>query len=114
MTSRVAMLTLPILFTGMVMFMGNPAFDRLKKFGDATFIPGHVQPEPLADFDLFTRQYLDLLFSHMSKMANEGVGQEDAIDSLDQSRASSLANFDDLTGRNANRAYLERKAAVFE
>jgi glyoxylase-like metal-dependent hydrolase (beta-lactamase superfamily II) len=90
------------------------AFDRLKQFGNATFIPGHGQPGKLSDFDFPTRQYLDLLFSHMSKMVDEGVGLQDAIDSLDQSRFSKLANFDELAGRNASRAYLEREAAAFE
>jgi len=90
------------------------AFDRLKQFGNATFIPGHGQPGKLSDFDFPTRQYLDLLFSHMSKAVDEGTGLQDAIDSLDQSRFSKLANFDDLAGRNASRAYLEREAAAFE
>jgi len=90
------------------------AFDRLKQFGNATFIPGHGKPGPLTDFDFPTRQYLDLLFTHMNKMVDEGVGLQDAIDSLDQSRFSKLANFDDLAGRNASRTYLEREAAAFE
>jgi len=90
------------------------AFDRLIPFGDATFIPGHGQPGKLADFDFPTRQYLDLLFNHMNKAVDEGMGLQDAIDSLDQSRFSKLANFDDLAGRNASRAYLEREAAAFE
>jgi len=90
------------------------AFDRLKQFGSATFIPGHGQPGKLSDFDFPTRQYLDLLFTHMSKAVDEGIGLQDAIDSLDQSRFSKLANFGDLAGRNANRAYLEQEAAAFE
>lgn len=90
------------------------AFDRLKSFGSVTFIPGHGKPGPLADFDFPTRQYLELLFSQMSKMVADGVGLQDAIDNVDQSRFSNLANFKLLAGPNASRAYLEREAASFE
>lgn len=90
------------------------AFDRLKQFGDVTFVPGHGQPGPLKDFDFPTRQYLEMLYSHMQKAVEDGVDIQEAIDSLDQSRFSELANFKDLAGRNASRAYLEQEAAAFE
>lgn len=90
------------------------AFDKLKQFGNSTFIPGHGQPGPLSDFELPTRQYLSLLFNHMNKMVDEGVDIQDAIDQLDQSRFSKLANFEQLAGRNASWVYLEREAAAFE
>jgi len=90
------------------------AFDRLKQFGDVTFVPGHGQPGPLKDFDFPTREYLELLYSHMQKAVENGVDIQEAIDSLDQSRFSKLANFEDLAGRNASRAYLEQEAAAFE
>ena len=90
------------------------AFARLKQFGDMTFIPGHGQPGPLKNFDFPTRQYLELLHSHMQKMVEDGVDIQDAINSLDQSRFSQLANFKDLAGRNASRAYLEQEAAAFK
>jgi len=89
-------------------------FDAFRRYGDATFIPGHGRPGPLKSFDFPTRQYLDLLLTHMDKMVEEGVEAQDAIDSLDQSRFSKLANFDLLAGRNASWAYLEREAAAFE
>ena len=89
-------------------------FDAFKQYGDATFIPGHGQPGPLKSFDFPTRQYLDLLLTHMDKMVDEGIEAQDAIDSLDQSRFSKLDNFDLLAGRNASWAYLEREAASFE
>jgi len=38
----------------------------------------------------------------------------DAIDKLDQSTFSRLVNFEELAGRNASWAYLEREAAAFE
>lgn len=90
------------------------AFDKLKQFGNATFIPGHGQPGPLSKFEFPTRQYLSLLLKHMNKMVDEGVDVQDAIEQLDQSRFSKLANFEQLAGRNASWAYLEREAAAFE
>ena len=90
------------------------AFERLKQFGNMTFIPGHGQPGLLADFDFPTRQYLNLLYSHMKKMVDDGIDIQEAINSLDQSRFSSLANFEQLAGRNASRAYLELEKAAFK
>ncbi|MBL1277872.1 MAG: MBL fold metallo-hydrolase [Ectothiorhodospiraceae bacterium] len=90
------------------------AFDQLKSFGDATFIPGHGQPGPLKSFDFSTRQYLALLLNHMNKMVGEGIDVQDAINNLDQSPFSKLENFKELSGRNASWAYLEREAASFE
>ena len=89
-------------------------FEKLKTFGKVTFIPGHGQPGPLKDFDFSTRQYLNLLFTHMNKMVDEGIDVQDAINKLDQSKFSKLANFEELSGRNASWAYLEREQAAFE
>jgi len=90
------------------------AFDRLKQFGAVTFIPGHGQAGPLADFDFSTRQYLDLLYNHMKQMVDEGADIQDAIQRLDQSRFSKLANFDLLAGPNASWTYLELEAEAFK
>ena len=89
-------------------------YEKLKTFGDVTFIPGHGHPGPLSDFDFSTHQYLNLLFTHMNKMVDEGVDVQDAINQLDQSKFSKLANFEELAGRNASWTYLEREAASFE
>lgn len=90
------------------------AFEKLKAFGDATFIPGHGQPGPLKIFDFSTRQYLSLLFNHMNEMVDEGVDVQDAINKLNSSEFSKLANFEQLSGPNASWTYLEREAASFE
>ena len=90
------------------------AFDRLKQFDDALFVPGHGQPAKLDAFEFPTHQYLNLLYEHMKKMVDEGVDIQDAINQLDQSRFSKLAHFDDLAGRNASWTYLELEAASFE
>ena len=54
-------------------------YDKLKQYGNATFIPGHGKPGPLSSFDFTTRQYLSLLLNHMNKMVEEGVDVQDAI-----------------------------------
>ena len=89
-------------------------YEKLKAYGNVTFIPGHGHPGPLKDFDFSTRQYLSLLFTHMNNMVDEGVDVQDAINQLDQSKFSRLANFEELAGRNASWTYLEREAASFE
>ena len=88
-------------------------FDALKQFKDALFIPGHGNPAPLSDFKFSTREYLALLDQHMTKMVEDIVDIQEAIDRLDQSLFSKLANFDDLAGRNASRAYLEAEQRSF-
>ncbi|HEY5601619.1 MAG TPA: MBL fold metallo-hydrolase [Gammaproteobacteria bacterium] len=90
------------------------AYDRLQQFGDAMFVPGHGQPGKLSTFDFSTRQYLALLLNHMNKMVEEGVDAQDAINRLDQSQFSKLANYEELAGRNASWTYLQREAASFE
>lgn len=90
------------------------AFDRLKRFGDATFIPGHGKPGKLADFVFPTRDYLALLNTHMAQALENGVDLQTAIDTLDQSRFAKLANFEELAGRNASWTYLEKEADFFK
>ena len=89
-------------------------FAYLRKFGDATFIPGHGKPAKLAEFEKSTLAYLSLLDEHMSEMVANGVDMQDAIIRLDQSAFSYLDNYDELAGRNANRAYQEAERAAFE
>ena len=88
-------------------------FDALKTFGKATFIPGHGKPAKLDAFKFPTRDYLVLLNDYMAKKVEEGVGMDDAIKGLDQSRYAKLPNFDELAGRNASWVYLEREAESF-
>lgn len=89
-------------------------FDALKTFGDATFIPGHGVPGKLAAFVRPTRDYLVLLDTHMSKAVEDGTPLQEAIEGLDQSAFADLANYQELAGRNANIAYLEREAEAFK
>ena len=89
-------------------------FEGLRRFGDATFIPGHGRPGKLEAFEFSTRDHLVLLRDHMKKMAEEGTGMLEAIDRLDQSRFASLANYADLARRNANIAFQEAEAESFK
>ena len=89
-------------------------YNYLKRFKGVTFIPGHGQPGSLATFQKSTFDYLVMLDKHMTKMLDDGVDMQDAIRKLDQSAFSGLANFNDLAGRNANRAYQEAERAAFE
>lgn len=89
-------------------------FNYLKRFKNATFLPGHGKPDKLAVFEKTTYAYLELLDAHMTKMLEEGVDMQDAINRLDQSAFSYLENYQDLAGRNANRAYQEVERAAFE
>lgn len=89
-------------------------YNKLKKYGDAIFIPGHGQPARLSAFDFSTLSYLQLLHSHMKKSVADGLDSQDAIKSLDQTKYSKMALYDQLAGRNASWAYLEAEAASFE
>ena len=89
-------------------------FDYLKKFKDATFIPGHGEPAALSVFEKTTRNYLVMLENHMKRMVDDGVDMQDAINRLDQSAYSHMHDFKMLAGRNANLAYQEYERASFE
>jgi glyoxylase-like metal-dependent hydrolase (beta-lactamase superfamily II) len=89
------------------------AFDGLARFGDATFVPGHGRPGKLEAFRFSTRDYLVMLRDHMKKMVDGNIGVTSAIDRLDQSRFSGLANFAELARRNASIAYQEAEVESF-
>lgn len=117
-----------VVFTGDVLYGGRllgvlpvsrtggwiEAFEGLKRFGDARFVPGHGEVGPLTAFEHPTHAYLTALKSHMDAAVDEGTGLQDAIERLDQSPWEHLADFAALSGRNAHQTYLEREAAAFE
>jgi len=86
----------------------------LKRFKNATFVPGHGKPAKLSVFEKPTYKYLSLLDAHMSKMVDAGIDIQDAIRRLDQSEFSYLVNYKELAGRNAHSAYLEAELAAFD
>lgn len=89
------------------------AYDELKSFGDAIFVPGHGKPAKLKSFEMPTRGYLVMLDEHMKKMLHAGVPLQEAVARLDQKAFSKLENFDELAGRNANFAFLEQEKDFF-
>ena len=90
------------------------SFNELKKYGKVKFVPGHGQPGPLKSFEFSTLNYLTLLNTHMTKSIDADMEAQDAINTLNQSAYSKLANYDLLFGRNASWAYLEAEKAAFE
>jgi len=117
-----------VVFTGDVLYGGRllavlpvsrvdrwiAAFDGLRAFDAALFVPGHGKPGQLAAFEHSTYDYLTTLRTHMDDAVDQGMDLQEAIDSLDQSPWQALENFDALAGRNAHQTYLEREAAAFE
>ncbi|MBL3600592.1 MAG: MBL fold metallo-hydrolase [gamma proteobacterium endosymbiont of Lamellibrachia anaximandri] len=117
-----------VVFTGDVLYRGRllsilsdsrvqgwiNAFERLRQFGVALFIPGHGEPGPLSAFEHSTHEYLTALKQHMDHAVDEDIDLQDAIGSFDQSGWKELADFKALSGRNAHQAYLQSEAAAFE
>lgn len=89
------------------------AFDALRSRDLAVVVPGHGQPGPLADFEHPTRDYLARLKHHMDEAVRKGIDIESAKASFDASSWKSLANFNELNGRNAYQAYQESEAEGF-
>ena len=89
-------------------------FDKLRGFGKVTFVPGHGKPAPLAAFEFPTRAYLSLLNKHMRRAMEQGMDQQDAIKTLDQSAFAKLENYSELAKRNASFAYLEAEVDSFK
>jgi glyoxylase-like metal-dependent hydrolase (beta-lactamase superfamily II) len=89
------------------------AFDALLTLGGVLFVPGHGEPAPLAAFTQPTRDYLARLKRHMDDAVKQGTDIESARAGFDASAWQSLANFNDLNGRNAYQAYQESEAENF-
>lgn len=89
-------------------------FDKMHDFGDVTFVPGHGKPGRLATFEFSTRAYLSLLRKHMRRAMEQGMDQQDAIKTLDQSAFAQLENYSELAKRNASFAYLEAEVESFK
>lgn len=89
-------------------------FKKLRRFGNARFVPGHGHPALLKDFEFPTLDYLQLLNTHMSKSIDEDIELQDAINTLDPGAYEKLANFNLLWGKNASRAFLQAEKAAFE
>jgi glyoxylase-like metal-dependent hydrolase (beta-lactamase superfamily II) len=89
------------------------AWERLEQYPDARFLPGHGEPGPLSAFTHGNRDYLRALLEHMQQAVDAGTDMQAAINAFDSTPWQSLADFEDLAGRNAHEAYRQREAAAF-
>ncbi|MCW9058550.1 MAG: MBL fold metallo-hydrolase [Gammaproteobacteria bacterium] len=89
------------------------AWERLEQYPDARFLPGHGEAGPLSDFAHGNRDYLTALLEHMQQAVDAGTDMQSAINAFDSSSWQSLADFEELAGRNAHEAYRQREAAAF-
>lgn len=90
------------------------AFDRIREFDGDQFVPGHGNPGPLSAFAHPTRDYLEAMKRHMDEAVDKGVDLQEAIRTFDASPWASLADFTELSGRNAHQAYLQSEADAFK
>lgn len=89
------------------------AAERLRSLEAKLFVPGHGEPGPLADFEKPTYDYLHALLKHMDQAIENGIDISEALSSFNDDQWKALANFDELSGRNASLTYLERETEGF-
>lgn len=89
------------------------AAEKLRTVKAALYVPGHGNPGPLADFEQPTYAYLNALLAHMNQAIDNGTDISEAMNSFDDSAWKALANFEELSGRNASLTFLEREAEGF-
>ena len=89
------------------------AIARLRTFDARTFIPGHGDPGPLQAFEHSTARYLAALKAHMDAAFKAGLDPSTAVQRFDASPWRALANFAELSNRNAALAYLESEREGF-
>jgi glyoxylase-like metal-dependent hydrolase (beta-lactamase superfamily II) len=89
------------------------AFERLRTIDAHAFIPGHGEPAQLSRFEEPTLAYLKALKAHMDAAFKAGKDSSTAVKTFDASRWKKLANFDELSPRNAALAYLESERTGF-
>jgi glyoxylase-like metal-dependent hydrolase (beta-lactamase superfamily II) len=83
------------------------SFAAMEKLQPKLIVPGHGKVCDLALAQHDSRDYLQLLHSHMAQSIKEWVELEAAINSLDDKAYRSLRNFDSLHRFNASNVYLE-------
>lgn len=89
------------------------AAEKLRTVKAALYVPGHGNPGPLTDFEQPTYAYLNALLAHMNQAIDNGTDISEAMNSFDDSAWKALANFEELSGRNASLTFLEREAEGF-
>lgn len=83
------------------------AFDLLAGLKPDVIVPGHGNVTAIAQARRDTRDYLQLLRSHMKQAVDKGTDMQEAIRAVDDRAFARLLNFSELRGGNASRAYLE-------
>jgi glyoxylase-like metal-dependent hydrolase (beta-lactamase superfamily II) len=83
------------------------AFDQAMRLAPKTIVPGHGAPTTVAKAISDTRDYLVFLRNAAKQKLDAGESVDNAVNQIDQSRFSHLANFADLSRRNAFQVYLE-------
>lgn len=89
------------------------AWQRLEQYPEARFLPGHGEPGPLSAFAHGVHDYLQALLDHTQQAVDQGTDMQSAINAFDATPWQSLADFEELAGRNAHEAYRQREAAAF-
>lgn len=82
------------------------AFQQMAKLQPRIVVPGHGNPADVHKAKRDTLDYLQFLRQAVQALIDDGYGMED-IRRIDQSRFNYLANFDSLSGRNAQRVFEE-------
>jgi glyoxylase-like metal-dependent hydrolase (beta-lactamase superfamily II) len=82
------------------------AFETVSALEPAVIVPGHGAPVDMAKARADSYDYLVFLRQAVMDFMEDGGGIED-VGTIDQSRFSYLANYDELKGRNAQRVYEE-------
>jgi glyoxylase-like metal-dependent hydrolase (beta-lactamase superfamily II) len=83
------------------------SFAEMERLRPRIIVPGHGAVCDLPKAQRDTRDYLQRLTEHMTRAVENMVDLQQAMNTLDQSPWSRLANFDLLKGGNASRVYLE-------
>jgi glyoxylase-like metal-dependent hydrolase (beta-lactamase superfamily II) len=86
------------------------SLEAMAKLQPRVIIPGHGAVCDLPKAQQESAAYLRLLITQMGSAVEKGVDIQQAIDSLDQSAFSYLANYESLKGRNASGVYLEMES----
>lgn len=83
------------------------AFDAAVRLGPVRIVPGHGTVSDLAKARRETRDYLVHLRASLKPLVEDGVPLTQAVERVDQSAFSYLANFAGLARRNAQQVYLD-------
>lgn len=86
------------------------SFDEIAKLKPEIIVPGHGKVCDLPKARRETRDYLNLLRSHIGKALENLSDLQTAIDTLDQGAFAYLENYELLRGGNASRVYLEMES----